>query len=125
MFYYCHRFTSSIVCLCLLLCSCYRMRPSNGGGQIGDIPTRKVAPRDIAVYPGYRIEAVTTGLTFPTAAAFDEAGNLYVIEAGYSYGEVWGEPKLMRVDANGKKTVIAKGTNNGPWSGVTWHNGAF
>jgi len=101
------------------------MRSSKGGGQIGAIPQRKIEPRDIAVAPGYKVEAVTSGLTFPTAVAFDDAGNLYVIEAGYSYGEVWGEPKLLRVDANGQTTQIAKGEPNGPWSGITWHNGNF
>jgi glucose/arabinose dehydrogenase len=104
---------------------CYRMRASKGGGQINDIPSRNLNAGDVAVPAGYTIEAVTTGLTFPTAAAFDDNGNLYVIEAGYSYGEVWGEPKLLRVDATGKTTTIAKGPKNGPWSGITWHNGAF
>lgn len=109
----------------LLFTSCYRMRSSKGGGQISDIPQRKIEPRDIALPPGYKIEAITTGLTFPTAVTFDDAGNLFVIEAGYSYGEVWGEPKLLQVDAAGKTTLIAKGDQNGPWSGITWHDGAF
>jgi DNA-binding beta-propeller fold protein YncE len=104
---------------------CYRMRKSNGGGQIGAIPARTINTADIALHPGYKIEAVITGLTFPTAATVDDEGKLYVIEAGYSYGEIWGEPKLLRVEADGKTTVIAKGPRNGPWSGVTFHNGAF
>jgi len=117
-------------CLLLLVVSstltqCYRMRKSNGGGQIETIPQRKINANDIALTPGYKIEPVSSGLTFPTAAAFDDGGNLYVIEAGYSYGEVWGEPKLLKVDANGKTTTIAKGPRNGPWTGITWYNGAF
>jgi hypothetical protein len=105
--------------------SCYRMRKSNGGGQIQTIPQRSIHSNDIALTPGYKIEALTSGLTFPTGAAFDDEGNLYVIEAGYSYGEVWGEPKLLRVDANGKTSTIARGPRNGPWTGITWYNGAF
>jgi hypothetical protein len=105
--------------------SCYRMRQSNGGGQIGNIPSRTINPNDIALFPGYRIEAITTGLTFPTAIAFDNENNLYCIEAGYSYGEVWLEPKLLRIDASGKSAIIAKGTRNGPWTSVEWYNGAF
>jgi glucose/arabinose dehydrogenase len=101
------------------------MRSSNGGGQIAKIPSRKIEPRDIAVMPGYTIEAVTSGLTFPTAVSFDDENNLYVIEAGYSYGEVWGEPRLLKVDTSGKTTILARGEKNGPWSGITWHNGAF
>jgi glucose/arabinose dehydrogenase len=115
-----------VVVLCLsVLTSCYRMRSSKGGGQIEDLPQRKIAPTDIALQPGYKIEAITSGLTFPTACAFDEDGKLYVIEAGYSYGEVWAEPKLLRVDTDGKTTVVAKGPRNGPWSGITFYNGAF
>jgi glucose/arabinose dehydrogenase len=105
--------------------SCYRMRSSKGGGQIKSIPQRTIHANDIAVSRGYKIEPVTSGLTFPTACAFDDEGRLYVIEAGYSYGEVWGEPKLLRVEASGKMIQIAKGSRNGPWTGIAWHNGAF
>ena len=105
--------------------SCYRMRGSEGGGQIEAIPRRVVNAGDIGIEAGYKIEAVTTGLTFPTAVSFDDDDNLYFIEAGYSYGEVWGEPKLLKLEADGKTTMIAKGTKNGPWTGITWHEGAF
>ncbi|MBD0294448.1 MAG: PQQ-dependent sugar dehydrogenase [Flavisolibacter sp.] len=104
---------------------CYRMRASKGGGQIQSIPQRTINATDIAVPPGYRIEPVVRDLTFPTAVSFDDAGNLYVIEAGYSYGEVWDEPKLLRIEASGKPTVVARGTRNGPWTGITWYSGAF
>src|SRR5215213_1649055 len=118
-------FQLSIYSLFFWLTSCYRMRKSNGGGQIETISQRIINAGDIALAPGYKIEAVTSGLTFPTAVAFDDEGAVYVIEAGYSYGEVWGEPRLLKVDAAGKTTAIAKGSRNGPWSGITWYNGAF
>ncbi len=35
---------------------------------------------------GYQIEAVVTGLTFPTSVAWDSEGRMYVTEAGYAYG---------------------------------------
>jgi glucose/arabinose dehydrogenase len=121
------RQTLSILFLFLLLSlqACYNMRRSRGGGQIDVIPARTVNAGDIALTKGYKIEPVASGLTFPTACAFDDAGNLFVIEAGYSYGEVWGEPKLFRIDNNGGTTLIAKGTRNGPWTGIAWHDGAF
>lgn len=108
----------------LINASCFRMRASKGGGQIGVIPPRTINPSDIALQAGYQIEPVISGLTFPTAVAFDDENNLYVIESGYSYGESFSEPKLFRVDGN-KTTLIAKGTNNGPWTGITWYDGAF
>jgi glucose/arabinose dehydrogenase len=111
--------------LSLLNVSCYRMRASNGGGQIKAIPQRSITQDDIALHPGYKIEPVISGLTFPSAVAFDGSGDLYVVEAGYSYGEVWEQPKLLRIEGSGKTTVIATGTKNGPWTGITWHDGAF
>jgi glucose/arabinose dehydrogenase len=105
--------------------NCYRMRSSNGGGQKNVSNERMVNATNIAVTKGYKIEAITSGLTFPSAVTFDDNGNLYAIETGYSYGEVWGEPKLLRIDASGKTTLIAKGPKNGPWTGITWYNGAF
>ena len=107
------------------LSACYRMRASRGGGQIKTVNERTISTSDIVLPRGYRIELVSSGLTFPSAVAFDAQGQLYVIEAGYSYGEVWGEPKLIRIGAGGEQTVIAKGTRNGPWTGVTFHNGFF
>jgi glucose/arabinose dehydrogenase len=119
------KFLALSIALSVFLTSCYRMRKSQGGGQIESIPTRAVDERDIAVPKGYKVVPIASGLTFPTACTFDEQGNLYVIEAGYSYGEVWGEPKLFRVNADGKTTLVAKGTRNGPWTGITFYNGAF
>ncbi|GAA4433893.1 hypothetical protein GCM10023188_24120 [Pontibacter saemangeumensis] len=108
------------------LCGCYRLLPSKGGGQ-GAIrtETRPIDPKDIALPAGYTAEAVATGLTFPTSVAFDAQGRLHVIEAGYSYGEVFLEPKLLRVDPDGGLTTVATGQKNGPWTGITFHNGHF
>ncbi|MBC5992843.1 PQQ-dependent sugar dehydrogenase [Pontibacter cellulosilyticus] len=105
---------------------CYKILPSEGGGQT-DIKSeaRNINPSDIALPEGYIAEAIASGLTFPTAVAFDEQGQLYVIEAGYSYGEVFLEPKLLRVSENGNLTTIATGEKNGPWTGVTYHDGNF
>jgi glucose/arabinose dehydrogenase len=117
--------TLTLYFLVISICSCYGMRGSKGGGQVSGSPARKVNPKDVSLPAGYKIESFATGLTFPSAVAFDEKGGLYVIETGYSYGEVWGEPKLLAIAANGKTTTIAKGGKNGPWTGITFHNGNF
>src|ERR1043165_813963 len=85
---------------------CYVLRPSSGGAQATAASERKIDSADIALPAGYRIEAVARGLAFPTGAAFDEQGRLFVTESGYSYGEVWTTPRLVRIE-NGQTTVVA------------------
>lgn len=118
----------TIVLLALGGGGCYRTLPSNGGGQVAravaEPGARDVNAADVWVPPGYRIEAVFQGLTFPTGVTFDEDGNVYVVESGYSYGEVWTHPRLLELYGRGAAKVIAKG-HNGPWNGVTYKDGYF
>ena len=104
---------------------CYSFRRSSGGAQTTFSPPRKINAADIAVPPGYRIELVSQGLNFPTGVTFDAEGRAYVVESGYCYGEVWTTPRLLRIEPGGAPAVIATGGRNGPWNGVTFHNGAF
>lgn len=107
----------------MLHSSCYKWRMSKGGGQIGRIPARETDVKDVAVPPGYSVEVVTQGLTFPSSVTFDDQGRLYVIEAGYSYGEVWLEPKLLRMEADGTFTTLVTGSKNGPWTSLIYYEG--
>jgi glucose/arabinose dehydrogenase len=108
----------------LVLAGCFSMYVSEGGGQTAFTPPRHINVSDIALPAGYRIERVVEGLTFPTGVTFDETGQPYVLESGYSYGEVWTVPRLLRVEPHGL-TVVATGGNNGPWTGVAFHGGNF
>jgi glucose/arabinose dehydrogenase len=116
-----------VVCVAvvLALAGCYSVRPSSGGGQRVVSEARTVQPGDVAVPTGYRVDAVATGLTFPTGVTFDDAGQVYVVESGYSYGEVFTTPRLLRIASGGAPTVVASGGRNGPWTGVTFHAGNF
>ncbi|MBW3563612.1 MAG: glucose dehydrogenase [Acidobacteria bacterium] len=114
-----------LVLLPLLAAGCFSMRGSHGGGQTSFDETRRITPSDVALPDGYRIEPVAEGFTFPTGVAFDAAGTPYVVESGYSYGEVWDTPRLLRVAGDGSVTEVARGDNNGPWNGVAYHDGAF
>jgi glucose/arabinose dehydrogenase len=109
----------------LVLTGCFSMYSSAGGGETTFIGPRQLNPKDIALPAGYRIESVVTGLTFPTGVTFDDAGRLFIVESGYSYGEVWTAPRLLRVEGDGKTVVVATGARNGPWTGVTFHAGNF
>lgn len=114
------------LCSLLFITGCYRILSSDGGGQLSYNPDRRnIDPSDILLPEGYEVEVVATDLTFPTAVTFDEEGIPYVIEAGYSYGEVFLEPRLLRVEPNGSLTTIFTGETNGPWNGVTYHDGHF
>lgn len=115
-----------LLVLSTLISSCYRILPSKGGGQLAYKPAReKIDPADVIVPEGYKVEVVSTGLTYPTAVTFDEDGVPYVIEAGYSYGEEFLHPKLIRIEADGTKNIIATGDINGPWNGITYHDNNF
>lgn len=112
--------------LLLVTAACFSMRPSHGGGQgVKFTGPRRVQPSDVALPDGYRIEAVASGLTFPTGVAFDDSGTPYVVESGYSYGERWTTPRLVRVERGGRVAVVATGGRNGPWNGVAYGLGAF
>lgn len=106
------------------LSGCFRLLGSKGGGQTDFNAPRHLDARDVALPEGYSIEPVAADLTFPTGVAFDDQGRAYVTEAGYSYGEVFTEPRLLRIEPGGGTTVIATGENP-PWNGLTYNQGAF
>ena len=85
-----------------------------------------VMEKDISLEPGYRLDPVVTGLTYPTSVTFDDEGNVFVGEAGYSYGPAKsdGMGRILKVGMNGKITEVARGFR-GPMTSITWHNGFF
>ncbi|HLP17360.1 MAG TPA: PQQ-dependent sugar dehydrogenase [Bacteroidota bacterium] len=123
-----HIRTVSIVISALLLSGCYFLRGSGGGGQEAGSwqAPRHIDPHDVALVRGYAIEPFAQGLTFPTGITFDDEGRAYVVESGYSYGEVFETPKLLRVEADGSTKTIAEGiSKNGPWTSVNFYRGNF
>jgi glucose/arabinose dehydrogenase len=101
------------------------MRPSSGAGQTTAPTPKQRSPEAVATPAGYVVELVASGLTFPVGAAFDEQGRLHVVESGYSYGEDFTEPRLLRIGSGGAPVVVARGGRGGPWTGVAFHRGAF
>lgn len=104
---------------------CYALRSSSGGGQTDFSPPRRINPADVAVPEGYRVEIVATNLTYPTGIAFNDRGRAFVTESGYSYGEDWTKPRLLRLNQGGPPTVVAESPRDGPWNGVFFHAGYF
>lgn len=117
--------TATALALAATMTGCYVMRPSSGAGQSSKPTPAQRTAAAIATPSGYQVELVASGLTFPTGAAFDDAGQLYVVESGYSYGEDFTEPRLLRVGNDGQVQVVARGAKGGPWTGVTFHGGDF
>lgn len=65
----------------------------------------KIPPPDasaVEVPEGFRAEVVVSGLTYPTSVEFDDAGTLYIAEAGYAYGDEQPMPRILRVSADGQ-----------------------
>jgi glucose/arabinose dehydrogenase len=111
----------------LVCCSvgCYRVLPGAGGGRVKANPERPINAADVSLEAGYSIEPVAAGLIFPTGVTWDDQNRMYVVESGYSYGEVFTSPRLLRVEPDGNLTTVATGENNGPWDGVVFSRGAF
>jgi glucose/arabinose dehydrogenase len=105
--------------------SCYVTRPSSGAGQTTFRGSRNLDAGAVVVPAGFRVELVASGLTFPVGVTMDDGGRVYVVESGYSYGEVFTEPRLLRIESGGAPSVVASGGRGGPWTGVTWHRGQF
>nr|MBO2507920.1 hypothetical protein [Bacillota bacterium] len=103
---------------------------------------------DITLEPGYTIEAVAAGLTFPSDLTFDDRGRLYVAEAGVDLGggcvagvvpraaeggggsagrgscRGGGSGRILRVEEDGSLVEVAAGFEP-PLAALTWHDGAF
>src|SRR3954468_771688 len=103
----------------------YTFLPPNGAGKAHFCPPRPIDPPAIGVPCGYCIEPVAVRLTYPTAVVTDEYDRVYILEAGYSYGEAFRQPRLLRLEPTGQLSVIAVGRNNGPWTGMSYHQGVF
>jgi glucose/arabinose dehydrogenase len=53
---------------------------------------------------------------------FDEGGNVYVVEAGYAYGDPFAPAQILRITPGGQITRYADGFN-GPITDILWYRG--
>jgi glucose/arabinose dehydrogenase len=72
--------------------------------------------------PGYHAEIVVKDLTYPTSVEFDDAGNVYVAEAGYAYGDPIAPARILRVSPSGEMAIVANQLN-GPVTDLLWYRG--
>ena len=95
--------------------------------EVSAAPTEfpKVPPPDALaaqVPPGYRVDVVLAGLTYPSAVEFDESGNMYVAEAGYVYGDEAAPARILRVSTSGVVESVAQNLS-APITDLLWHAG--
>src|SRR4051812_2137803 len=79
-------------------------------------------PRAALLPRGFAAEVVMADLTYPSSVELDDAGNLYVAEAGYNYGDDAAPARVWRVGADGARRIAADQLN-GPITDLLWHAG--
>jgi glucose/arabinose dehydrogenase len=84
-------------------------------------PQRPVNPDAIVAPPGYRVEALVTGLTFPSAISFGPGGELYLAESGGVASSVVAVPRVLRIDPD--RSVNEIGRLENPIVGLVYRNG--
>lgn len=121
-----HVFRTGAALLLLLFTSgCFAFFAKGQGGAESRSTRAPPDPAAVAVPEGYEVEALGSGFTFPIAVTFDAEQRPVVLEAGYSYGEVFLPPKLIRLNDDGSRTTIVEGEPGGPWTGVVFRDGFF
>jgi hypothetical protein len=71
---------------------------------------------------GYSIEPVVWNLNAPDSLTFDENGNMYIGEAGYSLTRLPEVPKILKVTPNGNISVFIDKGLNSPIVDVVYYN---
>ena len=89
--------------------------------QLPEVPPPEASAAKVP--EGYRVEVFLSDLTYPTSLETDGEGNVYVAEAGYSYGDETVNPRILRVSADGGVSVFADRGLNGPITDLLWHDG--
>lgn len=79
---------------------------------------------DYTLEDGYTIRLVSGEMTFPTAIAFDDDGDVYVVEGGYSYGSATAIPRILTVEGDGTTQEVTR-LPDGPITGLAHHNGSL
>ena len=81
-------------------------------------------PSAADVHEGFRVEVVLSNLDYATSVEFDGQGNMYVAEAGYSYGGDAPPPRILKISSDGQIQPVANGGQLvGPINDLLWYQG--
>lgn len=107
-----------------LITGCVIHKPSAPVGlypkEIPKVPAPDAAAAQVPA--GYKVEVFMKDLIWPTSVEFDGAGNVYVAEAGYVYGDPFAPAQILRITPAGQITRFMEGLN-APITDLLWHNG--
>ena len=82
-----------------------------------------VDAKDVVAPPGYTVEAVMVGLSFPCGMTVREDGTLFISEGGTTWPtRPWMPSRLLRVETNGKVGLLAT-EGEGGLRGLGYHDG--
>lgn len=84
-------------------------------------------PPQIKLSPGFKIEKVAGGLTYPSSLTFGDQGRMYVAEAGGAFLEKPPPARILEI-ANGRKRVAVNLEETGVKDsvvGLAFHRGSF
>src|SRR2546423_13467819 len=70
------------------------------------------------------IEVLVDELSFPTSLTFDQESVMYVAESGLPFAGAAPGGRVWRIDADGKRTLIA-GNLRPPVNGLVFHDGGL
>jgi glucose/arabinose dehydrogenase len=83
----------------------------------------------IEVPPGFKVNQVTSGLHLPTSLAWDDQGNMFVVEAGGGlFPQQLAPMRILQIMEDGTKVEIVNLSNRGiepAIVGLVWHQGWF
>lgn len=100
------------------------IRPSYPQGIFPtDFPRIPPADASAAEVPaGYQVEVFMRDLDYPTSIELDDAGNAFVAEAGFAYGDPVAPGRILRISAAGEIEIVADQLV-GPINDLLWHDG--
>ncbi|MEU2611493.1 hypothetical protein ABZ570_07905 [Micromonospora sp. NPDC007271] len=85
----------------------------------------RVDPADVRVPPGFRVEVVMCGLSFPTGLDVTDDDTVFVLEGGSTWPtRPYLPARILRLRPDGEVDEIGEETLGGP-RGVAWHDGAL
>ena len=74
--------------------------------------------------PGYKIEPILWNANVPGSVAFDDKGNMYIGEVGFSYVGLNTQVRILKVDhQTGNVSVFVDRGLDRLLTGMTYHNG--